>query len=43
MARLAAGEREWLEVSDIEFAREGKTYSFDTVTELKRRNPRESF
>lgn len=43
MARLAAGEREWLEVSDIEFSREGKTYTFDTVTELKLQNPGESF
>ena len=43
MARLAAGERDWLDVSDIEFAREGKTYTFDTVTELRRQNPGESF
>ena len=43
MARLAAGEREWLTVSDIEFSRDGKTYTFDTVSELKRQYPGESF
>jgi len=41
MARLAAGEREWLEVSDIETYRRGKSYSFDTVSELKARLPGE--
>lgn len=43
MARIAAGEREWLSVSDIEFSREGKTYTFDTVSELKKQYPDERF
>lgn len=43
MAKLAAGEREWITVSDIEILREGKSYTFDTVSELKRRMPGEKF
>ena len=43
MARLAAGKREWITVSDLEFSREGKTYTFDTVTELRKIYPGEKF
>ncbi len=43
MARLASGERDWLTVSDIEICREGKSYSFDTVTALKAQFPGEKF
>lgn len=41
MARLAAGERDWLSVSDIEVSREGKSYSFDTVSLLREQLPGE--
>lgn len=35
MVRLAVGDNSAFEVSDIEFKRQGKSYTYDTLTELK--------
>ncbi|MGN1451031.1 MAG: nicotinate (nicotinamide) nucleotide adenylyltransferase [Eubacteriales bacterium] len=43
MTRIAAEGRDWISVSGIELERSGKSYSFDTVSELKKRFPEEKF
>ncbi|MBQ5972694.1 MAG: nicotinate (nicotinamide) nucleotide adenylyltransferase [Oscillospiraceae bacterium] len=43
MARLAARGKKWMSVSDAEIAREGKSYTYDTLTELSARMPGERF
>ncbi len=43
MACLAAEGLEGLRVSDIELTREGKSYTVDTVLELKKRCPQDAF
>ena len=43
MLRLVENEVEHIEVSDIEFQREGKSYTYDTVTELKKLYPDDDF
>lgn len=40
MCRLAVDGREGFEVSDLEVRRGGRSYTFDTLAELKRENPR---
>lgn len=43
MCRLAAEDFEKAELSLIEFEREGKSYTYDTVVELKKRYPEKCF
>jgi nicotinate-nucleotide adenylyltransferase len=43
MIRLAIGGDEHFEADDIEIKRGGKSYSVDTLMELKRRDPRADF
>lgn len=43
MCRIAAKDFSKVELCLIEFEREGKSYSYDTVTELKRRYPDKNF
>lgn len=43
MCRIAAKDFEKAEVSLIEFEREGKSYTFDTIKTLKKRYPNEKF
>ena len=43
MCRLAVGGAPWLEVSDIETRRRGKSYTADTLEELAASTPRTSF
>ena len=43
MCRLAAGGRPWLELSDIEMKRAGKSYTADTLAELSALYPRDQF
>ncbi len=43
MACLAAEGLEGLHVSDIELSREGKSYTIDTVLELKKRYPQDTY
>jgi len=43
MCRILAKELPFLEVSDIELKREEKSYTFDTLTELKKRYPNAVF
>lgn len=39
MCRLAAAGQDWLEVSDVDIARGGVTYTVDTLADLKSRLP----
>ena len=43
MCRLAVGEKTNLEVSDIEMRREGKSYTAETLEELRRLYPQDEF
>ncbi len=43
MCRIAADDFPKTEVSLVEFEREGKSYTYDTVTELKKRYPNTHF
>ena len=43
MCRLAAQGKPWLELSDIEMRREGKSYTADTLEELSIRCPQDQF
>ncbi|MCC6464032.1 MAG: nicotinate (nicotinamide) nucleotide adenylyltransferase [Planctomycetes bacterium] len=43
MARLAAGTQPGLGVQDLETRRPGKSYSIDTIRELRTRQPRDEF
>ena len=43
MIKLAIRGNDWFNVDDIEIKRGGKSYSVDTLTELKRRDPRAMF
>lgn len=43
MARLAVEKEPAFEVSDIEFKRQGKSYTYDTICELKRLYPDSEF
>ncbi len=43
MLKLAIGDNEAFEISDIEYRREGKSYSFDTICELKALFPKDEF
>ncbi|HEY9164825.1 MAG TPA: nicotinate-nucleotide adenylyltransferase [Candidatus Kryptonia bacterium] len=43
MVRLAIGENPFFEVSDIELRRSGPSYTIDTLHELKRNYPDDSF
>lgn len=43
MCRLAAAGHPWLEVCDLELRRPGPSYTFDTLTELRRRHPGADF
>lgn len=41
MCRLAIADQRGLEVSDIEITRGGKSYTVDTIRELRRKHPRD--
>lgn len=41
MCRLAFGEMETVEISDVEISRGGKSYTVDTVTDLRKKYPRD--
>lgn len=41
MCRLAFGEMETVEISDVEISRGGKSYTVDTVTALREKYPRD--
>ena len=43
MCRLAIQEKPWLELSDIEMRREGKSYTAETLEELSALYPRDQF
>ncbi|MBN2711585.1 MAG: nicotinate (nicotinamide) nucleotide adenylyltransferase [Planctomycetes bacterium] len=43
MARLLVEEHANISVSDMEIKREGRSYSIDTVSQLKRENPTDEF
>ncbi|MBR2099794.1 MAG: nicotinate (nicotinamide) nucleotide adenylyltransferase [Eubacterium sp.] len=43
MLKAAIGDNEAFEISDIEYRREGKSYSFDTICELKALFPKDEF
>ena len=43
MCKIAAGDNPHFEVSDIEVLREGKTYTYETLEELKFRYPKDEF
>ena len=43
MCRLAARARPWLEISDLEIRRQGKSYTVDTLRELSAAYPQASF
>ncbi len=43
MLKLATASNKFFAVSDIEIKRGGKSYTIDTVKELKKNNPRDSF
>ncbi len=43
MVRLAISGNDAFELSEIEFARSGKSFTIDTILELKRRRPNDEF
>lgn len=43
MVKLAVGDSPAFEVSDLEFKRQGKSYTYDTLTELRKMYPDDEF